>query len=61
MVLKKSFLLDEDDPDSLQFEPGDCDGFIISETDGGKTGRIYVYYSERDKLIERLKQIDVSS
>lgn len=55
-MIKKSILIDNDS-NGLRIDPGDCDGFVISEIEESKTGRIYVYYSEIDKLINCLKKI----
>jgi hypothetical protein len=59
MVLKKTVYLD-DDPNGLRLDPVDCDGFAIVERDGGRNGKIYVYYSERDDLVKILNNIDVT-
>ena len=58
MVLNKTVYLD-DDPNGLRLDPVDCDGFAIVERDGGRNGKIYVYYSELDRLVDCLKKIPV--
>ena len=59
MVLKECILL-SDDHNGLRLDPSDCDGFVISELEGGdRSNRVYVYYSEVNKLIECLKKISV--
>ena len=50
----KKIQLDKDE-NGLYIELADEDGLHIIETDG--KGKVYVYYSELDKLLQKLKQI----
>lgn len=51
--LEETIQIIENDPNGLLLCPGDEDGFHITEVEG--KGRIYVYYSERERLIECLQ------
>jgi hypothetical protein len=55
MVIRDSFFLD-DSSNTLRIDPADNDGFHICEIAGSK-GKVYVYYSEIDSLVDCLKRI----
>jgi len=47
--------VDEKDENTLLLTPGDSDGFHIEEIEG--KGKVYVYYSEIDRLMECLQRM----